>query len=100
MNGSIEFHRQGEWTAVYLDGELQRVGDHYLANEWLQERCGVKVVDDDAFMLGDPFGKCIATSLEEVENYRRYREERRREAAILRERADAMIRDAEKLESL
>ena len=40
--GRIEFHVAGEWTGVYLDGKLIRVGDSYLADEWLQSFVGVK----------------------------------------------------------
>ena len=48
----IEFHRAGEeWTAVYLNGELQRVGDHYLADEWLQQYAGVKEVHNSVCMI-------------------------------------------------
>lgn len=54
MADEIEFHRAGEeWTAVYLNGQLQRVGDSYLADEWLQEYAGVKQVDDSVCMIDD-----------------------------------------------
>ena len=50
----IEFHRAGEeWTAVYLNGQLQRAGDDYLADEWLQEYAGVKHVENSECMIDD-----------------------------------------------
>ena len=73
----IEFHVEDEWTAVYLDGELQRVGDSYLADEWMQERFGVKVIHDGAFMRGQQTCGGVAKTLDEVEAYRAERDAKR-----------------------
>ena len=44
----IEFWQCGKWTMVYLNGKLVKCGDHYHADEWLQEQVGVRVVEDNA----------------------------------------------------
>lgn len=95
---SIEFHSAGEWTAVYVDGKLERVGDHYLADEWLRARVGVVEVDDDAFMQGGDQRDAVAQTLEEVARYARARANRLERAATLRERAQQMIDEAAGLE--
>jgi hypothetical protein len=84
---SIEFHRTGEWTAVYLNGKLERVGDHYLADEWLQGYVGVEVVSDDAFMCGGESRQDVAETLEGVAVYREWRDRRLSEAEDLEEQA-------------
>jgi hypothetical protein len=94
----IEFHVDGEWTAVYLDGELVRVGDHYLADEWLQERAGVKVVCDNAFMRGQMAREGVARTLAEVAEYRERRALRRRQVLDLRAQAKVLLMEAERLE--
>ena len=35
---------------VYLNGDLQMAADSYHADEWLQERYGVEVIQDDAMV--------------------------------------------------
>jgi len=90
MSNEIEFHINGDWTAVYLDGELQRVGDSYLADEWLQERFGVKVVYDSAFMRGQASGHGVAKTLDEVEVYRSERDARRARRAELQAELDRL----------
>lgn len=98
MSESIEFHAAGEWTAVYVDGKLERVGDHYLADERLRARVGVVEVDDDAFMQGGDQRDAVAQTLEEVARYARARANRLERAATLRERAQQMIDEAAGLE--
>jgi hypothetical protein len=98
MSDSIEFHAAGEWTAVYLNGLLVRVGDHYLADEWLRARVGVVEVDDDAFMRGQDSRDAVAPNLAQVAEYKLARDKRLAEAADMRNRAQALLDAALKLE--
>jgi hypothetical protein len=66
VSDSVQFRRSGEWTMVYLNGQLQLAGDHYHADEWLQEHCGVEVVDDEAGLC-IPDGHSALRTLAEVE---------------------------------
>lgn len=93
----IEFHRDGEWTAVYLDGVLQRVGDSYLADEWLRARCGVVEVDDDAFMCGQSRYEGVAGTLAEVAAYREERDRLLAEAVELEQQGEALKQKAQEL---
>lgn len=94
---SIEFHNEGEWTAVYLNGNLVRVGDSYLADEWLQTRYGVVTVDDDAFMQGQSQASGVAKTLDEVRAYATARQERLDRAAELRAEAKRLEDEANSL---
>jgi hypothetical protein len=93
----IEFWVSGEWTMVYLDGQLQRAGDSYLADEWLQERCGVKVIQDDAGVC-IPDGKALKT-LTEARAAMAAREQRLGAASNFRIEAARLLADADSLET-
>jgi hypothetical protein len=91
----IEFHRSGEWTGVYLNGKLVRDGDHYLADEWLQARVGVKVIDSDDWI---PDGRNPLGTLDEVREETERRDQLRRTADKMRESAAELTRQAAELE--
>lgn len=93
----IEFWVSGEWTMVYLNGELVTYGDSYHADEWLQERCGVVTVNDDA-SSSVPDGHNPIRSLAEVRAAEAERETLKREAFKKRAEAAQLIAEAEKLE--
>lgn len=96
---SVEIHRAGEWSGLYVDGELVRHGDHYLADEALHEMFDVAIVDDDAWLRGgngvEPDGP--AQTLGEVRRYADARGERQRLAAELEDRAAALAEQARQL---
>lgn len=91
---NVEIHEAEEWAAVYLDGQLQTVGDAYLADEWVREHFGVITVQDDAFMRGQDQRSGVAKTLEEVRAYQDARDTRRARAAELREEAARLLREA------
>jgi hypothetical protein len=95
----LEIHYTGEeWAALYVDGQLERVGDTYLAEERAFELAGVKTVHDDAFMRGQSQASGVAKTLGEVEAYRVTREERKAEAQRLRDEAAKLLDQAGQLE--
>ena len=95
--GNIEIHEADEWAAIYLDGHLVRVGDAYLADEWLRTRFGVKTVQDDAFLRGQTSREGVAQTLDEVLDYARARQERQDRAAALRAEAARLEDEAARL---
>lgn len=97
MTDEIEFWQAGEWTMVYLNGELQRAGDHYLADEWLQQHFGVVVVDDpDSCSVPD--GHHALKLLDEARESLRLDQERKEQAAELRRQAEELCERAKDLE--
>lgn len=94
----IQFWRVEDWTVVYKDGQLQRAGDHYLADEWLQELCNVKVVQDDAGVC-IPDGHNALKTLKEVHAAADARAERLLDAKQKRDEAAALLAEAEALEA-
>lgn len=97
MADSIEFWRAGEWTMVYLNGELVCHGDHYHADEWLQKRMGVVVVDDEC-NASIPDGHRPVHLLAEAEENMRLANERKEDAQRKREQARALLAEADALE--
>jgi hypothetical protein len=96
MTDQIQFRTVGEWTVVYVNGKLERAGDSYLADEWLQARYGVEVVDDeDGVCLPD--GRTPLPTLAEVEAAEADIAARRARAAELRAQADALAAEADQL---
>lgn len=94
----VEVHvGSSEWSAVYLDGKLQRVGDHYLAEEWLRDHFGVTEVYSDDFMMGGNDREHVAETVAQVTEYREMREAREAHAARLREEAARLVAEAEEL---
>jgi len=92
----IEFWVSGEWTMVYLDGHLIKYGDSYLADEWLQEHCGVRVVYDTQGH-SVPDGHNPVKELADVKTAQRAYLERVAEANKKRRQAEALIAEAEAL---
>jgi hypothetical protein len=95
----LEIHYAGDWAALYVDGRLESVGDSYLAEERALAMCGVKLVQDNAFMCGQDKREGVAPTLAEVASYREEREQRRAKAAEMREQAKVMLDKAAELES-
>lgn len=93
----IEFWQAGEWTMVYLNGELQWAGDHYLADEWLQERCGVTVVEDED-SVSVPDGHNALETLDEARAALDARAARHAEADTKRVRARRLLAEADALD--
>jgi hypothetical protein len=98
MAPKLEIHHEGEWSALYVDGQLERVGDAYRSEERAFEILGVKIVHDDAFMRGQGQASGVAQTLDDVDTYRTEREEKRATAERLREKAAKLIADAEALD--
>lgn len=88
---SVTIYEDEEWSAVYLDGKLQRVGDSYLADEWVRSHYGIETVQSADFLRGGTQRADVAPTLEALEEYRRDRESREARAAELRAEADRLL---------
>ena len=86
-----------EWSALYVDGKLDTVGDHYLADDRIRELAGVEVIHGDDFLRGGNQREDVAPTLEALCEWQQVRDRRLAEAAELdrqvdrlRDRADAL----------
>lgn len=81
---------------VYLNGELVVSGDHYHADEWLTERFGVVVIDDEE---GDciPDGHHAVQLLAEAEENRATRLTLEQAAEAKREQARQLLAEADRM---
>ena len=95
----IEFWRFQDWTMVYKDGVLQRAGDHYLADEWLQAEMGVRVVEDEAG-VSIPDGHNAVRLLADVKRAEGERLDRLQAADRLRQKTATLLAEAAELETI
>lgn len=94
----LEIHYEGEWAALYVNGNLEEVGDSYHAEERAFELLGVTTIQDDAFMRGQTQRSGVANTLAEVEEYRVARRAALDLAASLREQAAVLLAEADEAE--
>lgn len=99
MDGSRLTLMVGEhqWSALYVDGKLDRVGDHDVVNERIREVLGIDVDYSNDFMRGGEYREDVAKSLNEVSDYRAAREEREQKANLLRAQAAELIAQADEI---
>jgi hypothetical protein len=92
----IHYDPDREWAALYVDGQLDGVGDAYVREERAFELCGVQQVKDNAFLRGQDRRDGVAKTLAEVAEYRRARDDRA--AARKREEAARLLAEADEIE--
>lgn len=64
----VIYSGSGEWSALYVDGQLVKSGDHYLVDEHIRYNIlRAEVRDSDAFMGGTK--RDVFKTLKEVEDY-------------------------------
>jgi len=97
MSKFVIYQGSGEWSALYVDGKLDRVGDHYLADERLRELVGAETVQSDDFMRGGDYRDDAAPTLDDLNAYAIDRAEKAEHAEQLREQAAELLAQAEKL---
>lgn len=90
----------GEWSALYVDGKLEVVGDTYLSEERVMKICGVVQHQDNRDWIGpDGSRESVAASTDEIEDRRIRRERREEEAEALEEQAKGLLAQAKVLRS-
>ncbi len=83
----VRYHAE-EWSALYVDGKLDTVGDTYLSDERISQLLGVEEhEDDDSFLRGGNSRSDVAKTLEELETYAQTRNNKLQQAAALRAEA-------------
>jgi len=93
----VKYEGSDEWSALYVDGKLDTVGDHYHATERIEQLVGVKVIQNDDFLRGGNYRADVAPTLEDLNLYVRERERREAEAARLRAQAAELRAQADAL---
>lgn len=101
----VRYVGSGEWSALYVDGELDRIGDHYRIDERIAELLGVEVREgaegSDFLRGGDGVartgGPSPAQTLAEAEAYTEERDRAVHEADDMIRKADELAREAAKI---
>ncbi len=86
-----------EWTALYIDGYLDQVGDSYLIDERIAEIAKVEYIEAD-FLQGGDNRETVAQTLDELKAYNEKTGVARQRAQELRNRAQALLEQADLLE--
>lgn len=84
MTDLLIMRGSNEWSALYIDGKLEHIGDHYVVEELAMEKAGVVIECSDDFLFGGDTRDDAAKTLTEVEVYRAARLERERKTMDLR----------------
>lgn len=98
----VRYQGSGEWSALYIDGTLDRIGDHYRIDERIAELLGVELRDgneaNDFLRGGDGItrhgGPSPAQTLAEAEAYGEEREQAIRDAEEMAKNAEDLTRRA------
>lgn len=88
----VRYQGNGDWSALYVDGKLVRVGDHYLIDEKISELLGVTVEYSDDFLQGQTLKSGIAQTLEDAQSYETIRLQKEREIHLLEEQREELLR--------
>lgn len=91
----VRYNGSGDWSALYIDGELVVFGDHYLSDEKISELLGVEEINSNDFMGGGNNSSDVLTSLEDIEAYQRKKDFLLEEEESTR---TSLLVEAEKLE--
>lgn len=94
---SLEIHYADSWAGLYVDGRLVQVGDSYVSEEQALLGLGVKLVQDDSFMRGGSQRADAAPTLDELEAWKRARDERVAAAEALEAQARELRAQADQL---
>jgi hypothetical protein len=87
----VRYTGDADWSALYVDGKLDRVGDHYLIDERIAELVNVENYNSNYFLLGGESREGVAATTAEIDQYASAKKELEREAAELRRRADELM---------
>jgi hypothetical protein len=97
----VRYSGSSDWSALYVDGELDKVGDHYVIDERISALLQVDVRDSDAFMQGGNDYSDVAKTLDEIEQFEtgqsaaeQLRAELLAQAAILQAKAAELTKQA------
>lgn len=87
-----------EWSALYVDGELVRHGDHYLIDEQLRVMFDVVSVQTNDFLTRENGRDGAAKTLDEVRHIEAGRTQAKRLADEKRDAARQLLKEADELE--
>lgn len=69
MTDYVIYSGSEEWSALYVDGKLEKYGDHYLVEEHLRLLLGVTTISSDNFLRGGNWGEDVAPTLDAIADW-------------------------------
>lgn len=97
----VIYEGNDQWSALYVDGRLEYVGDHYNVNEKIHAMFDITVIQSDDFMLGGNYRSEVARSISEITEYAEEIERKYvARAQELRNQAYALLDEARQIDGL
>lgn len=97
MTSYVVYQGDQEWSALYVDGKLDKVGDHYLIDERIRALFGVSTICSNSFLLGGNYYVDVAQHQADIYYYDLERASVQRAADALFEEAARLHAEAEAL---
>ena len=92
----VKWEDHEDWSALYVNGKLDRVGDHYLTEERIQTLAQVNEIHAD-FLVGGVSKKDAPATLDEVLEHHKNTIGKRLQADRLRKQAAELLAKADEL---
>ena len=92
-------YSDGDWAALYVDGELRDYGDEGNVTEAVFELFGVQVESTNDWLRGDDSDGRIAKTLDEVRAFKAFLEGREQKAEEMRRQARELLQLADELQT-
>lgn len=92
-----KYEGSSDWSALYVDGELRTVGDHYLISEAIENLFKIEVIQSDSFLQGGNQYSDVAKTVQEIEAYDQVVQDKMQKARKLREQARRLELEAKGL---
>lgn len=90
----VRYRSDDEWSALYVDGELDKRGDHDVVDERISELLSVENRYSNDFLIDD---YTVHDTLADIESAAAQRAQHIREAELLEERAHEFLKQAQEL---
>lgn len=91
----VRYSGSSDWSALYVGGNLVRVGDHYLIDEKISEILGVEIEHSDDFMQGGTHYENVAQTLDEARAYEKTRLQKEFEIEKLEKQIETLRQELE-----
>jgi hypothetical protein len=85
MTSYVVYEGFDDWSALYVNGKLTLVGDHYLIDEKIRQIFNVETIQSDSFMRGGDYASDVAPTIDDIRAYETIQKAQARDKKIIEE---------------
>jgi hypothetical protein len=85
MTSYVVYEGSEDWSALYVNGKLALVSDHYLIDEKIRQIFNVETIQSDSFMRGGDYASDVAPTIDDIRSYETIHKAQVRDARISEE---------------